>query len=457
MSRASRASLAALLPDTTAAPLPLPGRELDAATPPPLPGGERDATAPPRLQAGEADAGAAGAVGAAQPAAADQVSVGYLRAFITLLVLAHHAILAYYPYAPAVPASLVTEPHMWTAFPVIDRARWAGFGLLVSFNDAFFMALMFFLSGLFVYQSLRRRGAAAFVRGRALRLGVPFVVAAAVVAPLAYYPAFLQTGGAGGIAGYARQWLALGNWPAGPAWFLWVLLAFDLLAALLLPRLPDRGAGLARLTAGSDRRPAVFFGLLVVAAAAAYLPLALTIGPFGWLAVGPFFVQSSRILLYAVYFLAGVAVGARGLDRGLLAGDGALPRRWVLWVSAAFVAFTLSIVVAVIALTPHSSMRLWGPLWGAAFILSGAASSFACLALFLRFARRRSRALDSLRNNAYGMYLLHYPVAAWLQLALLQSALPGLAKGVLVTLGTIAVSWSAVAALRRVPGVAKVI
>jgi len=78
------------------------------------------------------------------------VAIGYLRAFITVLVVAHHAALAYHPFAPPSPATLVAQPRWWQAFPVVDSQRWSGFGWLVGFNDVFFMSLMFFLSGLFV-------------------------------------------------------------------------------------------------------------------------------------------------------------------------------------------------------------------------------------------------------------------------------------------------------------------
>jgi hypothetical protein len=66
-------------------------------------------------------------------------SIGYLRAFIMLLVLAHHAVLAYHPFAPAPPASLAAQPRWWQAFPVVDSQRWTGFALLASFNDIFFI------------------------------------------------------------------------------------------------------------------------------------------------------------------------------------------------------------------------------------------------------------------------------------------------------------------------------
>lgn len=37
------------------------------------------------------------------------VAIGYLRAFVTMLVVAHHAALAYHPFAPAPVASLIVQ------------------------------------------------------------------------------------------------------------------------------------------------------------------------------------------------------------------------------------------------------------------------------------------------------------------------------------------------------------
>jgi hypothetical protein len=388
----------------------------------------------------------------------DNLAVGYLRAAITVLVLAHHAVIAYNPFGPPGPPSSLDVPvPMWQAFPIIDPQRWTGFGLLNSFNDMFFMALMFFLSGLFVDVSLRRKGSGPFLRDRALRLGLPFVVAAAVVAPLAYYPAYLQSGGHGGVAGYWQQWRALGNWPAGPAWFIWVLLAFGAVAAGLFRLSPRWTAALGRLASQARNRPFAFFALLVGASAAAYLPMELIFNPFRWSAFGPFTFQTSRLLFYAVYFLAGIGVGAYGLQRGLLAPDGRLARRWPAWLTAAPVVFALTLTVIVLALSPGRATRGWEIAGDLAFVLCCATSGFCFLSLFMRFAKRRSRIFDSLRDNAYGMYLIHYAFASWLQLALLRTPLGAPAKGTLAFLGTLLLSWGATAALRRLPGVARVI
>ena len=92
-----------------------------------------------------------------------QFSLSYLRAFVTVLVVAHHAGLAYvsfkFPHMP----SFTAQPLYWTAFPVTDHVTWPGFDLFAGWNDIFFMALMFFISGLFVWPSLRSHGGAEFL------------------------------------------------------------------------------------------------------------------------------------------------------------------------------------------------------------------------------------------------------------------------------------------------------
>jgi hypothetical protein len=388
--------------------------------------------------------------------ASDDVAMGMLRAALTVLVLAHHSVIAYAPFAPAPSGSLLTEPRWWGGFPVVDSQRWAGFLLFAMFNDFFFMALLFFISGLFVWSSLSRKGSRSFLRDRAVRLGLPFLFAAAVIAPLAYYPSYLQRTAEPSLADFWRQWLSLGNWPAGPAWFLWMLLVFDVVAAVLFSVTATHG-GLN--LEGARRRPGVFFGVLIALSALAYIPLSIAFGSVTWTELGPFSFQTSRVFFYAVYFLAGVAVGAHGSQRGLLAPDGRLAERWPLWVMASYGAFgvTAYVVFIILAMPEGTVSRGWEIAGGLGFVTSCAASSFAFLALFVRFARRGGRALDSLRDNAYGMYVVHYAFVTWLQLSLLAAPLPAQVKAVAVIASTVALSWGTTAALRRLPAVARVI
>ena len=383
---------------------------------------------------------------------------GYLRAFIVALVVAHHAVIAYCTFAPPPPVSLLAQPRWWRAFPVVNPQRWLGFDFLVGFNDIFFMSLMFFLSGLFVWASLRRKGPGKFLRDRGLRLGVPFLLSAALVAPLAYYPAYLQSGGQG-VSGFVKFWLAQGDWPAGPAWFVWVLLVLDCLTAGLFRVAPGFADRIARFASGAAQRPFSFFLRLAGASAVAFIPMLLVFGPSDWIDFGPFFLQKSRILQYPVYFLAGIAVGAFGIERGLLAQDGKLAKRWWLWAIRAGVAFLISGTVSTLALNPRNAPHIyaWGTAAGVFWVLSCAASSFAFLAILVRFAKKPVRIFDSLRDNSYGIYLIHYAFVSWVQYALLRAVLPAAMKGCVAFAGALALSWITIAALRRIRPVARVI
>jgi len=386
------------------------------------------------------------------------LALGYLRGFLVVLVLAHHSVLAYIDAAPQA-TSLLTPPFYWRAFMVVDHRHWTGFSLFTGFNDDFFMSLMFFVSGLFVWSSLKRKGNASFVRDRIRRLGVPFLFAAAIVAPIAYYPSYLLTTGPHSLAGYIHDWMSFGDWPTGPAWFIWLLLAFDLAAAGLFAIAPNFGNALGRLASNAREHPFRFFLLLVAASAAVFTPMLAIFGAMAWTSIGPFQFQTARLFHYAVYFLAGIGVGTYGIERGLLASEGLLARHWLRWTIASFAVFALSVVFMLIVITKGATMSpvLLNTVGGLAYAVTCGAISFAFLALFVRFATRRRWIYDSLSENEYGMYLIHYMFVSWLQLAILSSSMPAIAKGILVFAGVLLLSWGTSAALRRIPGVSRIV
>ena len=385
-------------------------------------------------------------------------AIGYLRAFIVALVVAHHAALAYHPYAPPPPASLLPQPRWWGAFPVVDPHKWSGAALLVGFNDLFFMSLMFFLSGLFVWHALAKKGAATFLRDRLRRLGLPFVVAAAVLAPLAYYPTYLQISGHTGIAGFWHQWLSLGNWPVGPAWFIAVLFAFDCIAALLFAIAPKWGPKLGALTSGADRRPMIIFVNLIAVTAIAYIPLAHHFTSLAWWSFGPFAFQISRISPLPCVFphrRGSRRIGPRSRTVGpsrqtpRAAGHSGSQRRSS---SSAWPPASPSP-----NLQHGVNRRHWPPPRTLDLSSPAPHPAFAFLALFLRFAQTRSTVWNSLAENSYGIYLIHYAVVSWLQYELVPASLPGIAKWLIVFHGALFLSWATSATLRRIPAVSRVI
>ena len=93
------------------------------------------------------------------------------------------------------------------------------------------MALMFFLSGLFVAPGLLRKGCWTFVTDRIWRIGVPFVLVILLLSPLALYPAYSVRTVDPSVVGFWEKWISLPFWPTGPEWFLCLLLIMNMMAA----------------------------------------------------------------------------------------------------------------------------------------------------------------------------------------------------------------------------------
>src|ERR1700738_673949 len=258
------------------------------------------------------------------------------RTFIILLVLLHHSVVNY------------------THFGSGDKMRWLGFDLVVLFNDSFFMACMFFISGLFVRNSLVRRGPTNFLGHRAFRLGVPFLISVCVLMPIAYYPTFLRyhLPGTTDFNFFHFWWhmLTIGPWPSGSAWFLWVLLALGAIAALLWATTPRVIQAVGHLIYALRDRPMTAFVAFLIFSIIVYLPLHLIVGEAAWLVpyALPIPIQTSRILLYTGYFFVGVGIGAVGLRTSLLVEGGEFAQGWAVWLSFA-IAFYGAILFLVYA------------------------------------------------------------------------------------------------------------
>ncbi|MDY6933033.1 MAG: acyltransferase [Spirochaetota bacterium] len=380
-----------------------------------------------------------------------KVEFDYLRAFVVTLVLFQHAILAYTKYA-----FINFENPIANSNPVVNEQRWIGFDLIVAFNETFFMPLLFLISGMFVWQSLARKGARKFLRDRLTGLGLPFVIGVLFLIPLAYYPAQLQIGLiTGADLSYSAFWFGMvrsGFRTAGPLWFLWLLLAFNCLATLMYRVAPYPGGLIrGRLTIILDH-PLAFFGALFGISIAAYLPIAIIYGPLEWIGIGPFNAQASRILLYLVYFLAGTTVGACGFDRSAFRSDGVLAKRWWVWLTMGLISFIVFIIMLVVV--SDIERTIFSEI---AFVVCCGTTVFGMIGLFLRFVKQRVGVLDSLSENSYGIYVVHYVFVTWLQYLLLRSALAPSIKGMMVFIGTLILSWGSVAAIRRISVVAKVI
>jgi Acyltransferase family len=370
------------------------------------------------------------------------------RTFIILLVLLHHAVIPY------------------TYYGHTDAQSLLAFDGLVVFDDSYFMAAMFLLSGLFVWPSLTHKGIGVFLRDRLLRLGLPLAICAIVLMPLAYYTIELRQHGST-FTGFWWQMVTKGPWPSGPAWFIGVLLGFDMLAAIVYRAIPGCVEALGELSCASLKRPAYAFWALLVASIVAYIPIDLYFGPGRWFTWGPFAIQASRMLLYLLYFFAGVGIGSTKFDLGLLSRDGGLARQWPIWLGAAALSYGAIVALLYVKhndIADMTHMPMWWRLAHTfAFVFFSAAQTFNLLALFLRFESKGASLLDPLRGSAYGIYLIHYVPMLWLQYAMFGETLAPDAqetaalKAIIGFAATLAISWAVTEALRRIPGAKRVL
>jgi peptidoglycan/LPS O-acetylase OafA/YrhL len=371
------------------------------------------------------------------------------RTFITLLVVIHHSVVNF------------------THFGNGDRMRWLGFDLVVLFNDSFFMAFMFLISGLFVHDSLTRHGVGGFLRRRAWRLGIPLLVSIFVLIPIAYYASFLRYHLPGTTDfNYFHYWgrmITTGPWPSGQSWFLWVLLVFNVIAAAIWMAAPQILRAFGFLIGALRNRPAIAFAALAVVSVVSYLPLHLWFGDGAWFEPGhyPFPIQTSRVLLYPAYFFIGVGIGVISLRVGILAENGDLAKRWATWLTFAVLFFGL-LLLLVYAHHNWIGNLASPPLWwktayGIAFAIFSAVMAFTVLATSLRLSRSSLWLLDVMQPSAYGIFLFHYMFIIWLQYFVYDPAWPAGVKAAIVFAGTLGGSWLLTVLLRKIPLVARTI
>jgi glucans biosynthesis protein C len=344
-------------------------------------------------------------------------AVDTLRTTVIVLVVLLHASLAYASFANYNPFA-----YAHSVVPVADPERWPAVDLPISFIDAFGMPLLFLLSGLFVYPALERRGGGGFFVSRLKRLGIPFVIAAFFISPIAFWPSYLLSKTYDATP-YWIRFFTVDGWLIGAPWFLWVLLSFDGIVAAVRRWTPQWIALL--------RRPAAPW-VLLLGSAAVFVPLSIAFSIYSWATeIGPFDVQPVRLPLYFGYFLAGVALGAKGPAAGW-------PRGWGAWLAGGLAAFGVNAVL----------FRAGN---GPAFAAACLGISLGLLGLFQAWIHPQNRFIASLNANSFGIYLFHYPLVHWLQYLLIPAALPAPIKFAVVFAGALLLSWAASALIRRIP------
>lgn len=374
--------------------------------------------------------------------------ISHLRAFITVLVVFHHANLSYTTYA-----FFDNEIYINSTHPVVDDQRWIGTDILVNFNDIYFMSLMFLIGGLFLIKSIRRKGRKNFLTERFKRLFVPFITIGTFFMLIAYFPGYYLATGSLGFSNYIVDFFFIQNWPVGPPWFVWVLFLFNVLFAIsyvLFSKFYDR---VGKKFIGWQQRPIkIIFGF-VAFTALLYIPLSYFLGTSYWVGFGPFDFQLNRILLYLGYFMLGVVMGSFNFNNSLFATQSLLVKLWKIWWGIAIGLFILVTVVPeyliyLVKMKNVDDFYTW-MIYFFSYTLSCCFTSLAMLTSFKALVKTTGKIWNSLIENAYMIYLCHFPFITWIQFLLLGQEIHPLLKTTIVFLLSFLLSWVLSIQLRK--------
>ncbi|WP_343116420.1 acyltransferase [Ostreiculturibacter nitratireducens] len=356
--------------------------------------------------------------------------VQWLRVFLTSLVIAHHA---GQPYGPT-----------GGEWPVSDPANTGILGAFFGINAAFFMGFFFLISGYFTEASFDRKGPAAFLKARLVRLGIPLLVFTGILFPITVY-AFSQPPKSFS-AFLIQDYFGRLDLEFGPLWFVAHLLLYAVLYAAwrLVAPAPRPDHGPPPLGLGVILGYALALALVSVFVRTIY-PQDAWVRLF-WLIPA----EPAHLPQYASLFVIGI-VAARVRWFTELPGRTA-SAVFLIGLAALFLAGLFD--YGVLPLPGFLDMNL---IWGffEAFVCVG--MILGLLALFRRFLDRPGPWLTRLEGNVYGAYLIHVFIVVALQISIVDLALTALAKFAIVSAAAIVISFALTAALRRIPPVRAVI
>ncbi|MDJ0631510.1 MAG: acyltransferase family protein [Rhodobacter sp.] len=350
------------------------------------------------------------------------VYVEWLRVFLICSVVAHHAAQPYGPTGGAWPVDDPVSSDLLRPFFIV--------------NAAYFMGFFFLISGYFLAASYDRKGGAAFVTSRLIRLGVPLVVFGVIVNGVVGWA----------IYGAGKEFVAFFVWEYvlgrtvewGPLWFILHLLIYALLYAAWrglggpdVPRLPPPGH---RTVLGYI----LMLGAVTFLVRQAY-PIDVWIRIFG---VVP--VELAHLPQYLSLFVIGIAAGRGGWFTEIG------PSLGLVWFPIGLVVFTCAVLLNAQAaqLSAWVDLRaLWGVLEG--FVCVG--MILGLLTLFRRMLAAPGPWISALQGQVYGVYLIHVYVVVGLHFAFLAVGWQALTKFGVVTVLSIVLSFTLVAALQRIP------
>ena len=333
-----------------------------------------------------------------------------LRIFLTILVILHHASIAY----GGAGDWMIQDPAVDEISPIFLT-------FFTALNQSYFMTAFFLLAGYFTPNSYEKKGAAGFLRDRFIRLGIPLLIYTTLLhnINLAVFQVFYRH----------RPFSAVWEYNPGHLWFLQALLLFALVYAgyRLLAARSDQ----VRFRYFPDRFPPNKTLIVTTVVLAVLTFLVRTMIPVGEWVAG---LQLGHFTHYIFAFFIGI-LARRGDWFNRLEMKQA--RQWGM---VALAGMPLFFVVAITggALEGSIDQFLGGLTWqSAVYSVWETVMMMAIITFLLYFFRERVQGSNHLSRfmaaSVYTVYIIHQTVLIIFNILMLPIELPTILKFIVVS------------------------
>ncbi|MGZ4939400.1 MAG: acyltransferase family protein [Halobacteriota archaeon] len=360
-----------------------------------------------------------------------------LRTWLIVLVVLHHIAIVY----GMVGAFYYYEP------PYNDPLAFAVLAVFAAFNQAYFMGLLFLISGYFSPGSLDRKGPRRFVRDRLIRLGIPLVVFFFVLNPIAAIGLYEMPASLSGIT----TPLTWQDYPTllgiGPMWFVAMLLFFDIGYAIWWIATRDRMSRQEHNDAPPHYRVIAVF-ILLLAVTSYLIRIIIPIGEF----VAGFPTQS-YFPQYLSFFIIGTIAVRHNWFCSIPKSMGRVG--FVLVVIATIILWPLALSGGAASLAGYGSWQsaVWA-LWDS---IVAVGMTLGLITLFrerVNWSGSRSRFLQ---RHSYTVYIIQAPITVFVALALRGLAIEHLLKFGLAAVITVPLCFAVAYLVLNIPYASRVL
>jgi peptidoglycan/LPS O-acetylase OafA/YrhL len=353
------------------------------------------------------------------------------RAFALVLGVVFHASLSFMPV------------FMGWAVQDISTSSWVTRFTILS--HAFRLETFFLLAGFFSRWTCHREGPIPFVRSRALRIGVPFVVGWFILRPLLVSGWIMGSASLRGdvdvAAGLRGGFQSLATLPSGiftgsHLWFLYYLAMITALTLVARRLVTATGAWREVVVRQADSLVA-WLAVSPMSMAVLVMPTALTLWFMrSWGMDTP--DQSLRPHLPALFLYGGFFVLGWLLNRqrdAMASFTRITPQRCLL----AALGIASILLLGDIERDPgHPHFQLAHGTYAVGYATTMWSLVLLTLGAFRKFCSRPNAVIRYVADSSYWMYLVHLPIVVWLQVAVAELPLPWWLKLTLITLVTVA-------------------